>query len=260
MIDDGFIVTDAIRLDEAANEARGAFEAFGVLPPDLRHPAHTFLRERAAVMPFYGNSVDEVAVAREDWIARAILPKLADEAIRNALIRGELEVWTADATGAHPRDHRVLFSPSECSWAATFATGRYQPVQGQPSKPPSYMHARLWLKNREWRKFLARLLEERGGVAGSQLYDATDASAVNAPSKCEPHAGTPSSRGRPLGSGYQRLDEALLEKMAELLANREVSSITAAAERVADAAIGASFDSKVRRLQRSFSARRKKGN
>lgn len=259
MIDDGFIVTAAVRLDDAANEAQGVFETFGILPPDLKHPAHAFYTDLAARMAFYGPSSDEATVARQDWIGRSFLPTLARKSIENALIRGDMTVWTADETGERPRDHCVLFRPSECDWHKTLVTGRYIPVQGQPVKPPSYVHARLWLKTDEWAPFRTRLLEERGGTHGMQLLEAMIAPTTNVSNEDAQPVGTTAAKGRPLGSGYHRMDESLVKKMAQLLENREVSSVTAAARHVADDAVGASFESKVRRLQRLYSAWEKKG-
>jgi len=60
-------------------------------------------------------------------------------------------------------------------------------------------------------------------------------------------------RGRPPGSGYDRLDAPLCERMRELLAEGRAASPTGAARLVAPQAFGfGTLDSKVRRLARRF--------
>lgn len=92
MIDDGYIVTTAVRLDEASQELRGIYETFGVLPPDRSHRAYGFYTNLAEGMPFYGPSVEEEADARADWIVRSFLPSLAEESLKYALAGGQLPV------------------------------------------------------------------------------------------------------------------------------------------------------------------------
>lgn len=59
--------------------------------------------------------------------------------------------------------------------------------------------------------------------------------------------------GRPKGSGsYVEKDAPLVEEMLQLLKAREVTSVTAAAQRVRDRALGASEESKTKRLARNF--------
>lgn len=66
-----------------------------------------------------------------------------------------------------------------------------------------------------------------------------------------------SRKGRAKGTGYQRADAPLLEKMREAIASNPALNANSAAKLVADEAEGASFEAKVDRLARAFRAGRK---
>ena len=259
MIDDGYIGTTAVRLDEASQELRGIYETFGVLPPDRSHRAYGFYTNLAEGMPFYGPSVEEEADARADWIVRSFLPSLAEESLKYALAGGQLPVWTADDAGERARDHYVLFAPSACNWSATLATGRYIPVQGQPATPPSYVHARLWVKHDDWTVFRAHIVRMRGGMDGNTLLNAFAPGAVASPEQLIQTDQAPAARGRPRGSGYDRMDASIVEQMLTLKRAGQVKSLTEAARHFADQTTGASRDAIIRRLQRAATARERKG-
>ncbi|GEM_PF-7015570 len=260
MIDDGYIVSAAVRLDEASQEFRGIYETFGVLPPDRSHPAYGFYTSLAERMPFYGPSEEDKAGARRDWIIRSFLPSVAEESLKHALARGELTIWTADDAGERARDHRVLFTPSACNWHATLATGRYIPVQGQPAIPPSYIHARLWIKRDDWAAFRARVVAIRGGMEGSALLDAVSGAAAGSPTTAVKVDQAPVAKGRPRGSGYRGMDDPLVEKMLALKRAGRVKSNTEAASHFADQTTGASREAIIRRLQRAATARERNGD
>jgi hypothetical protein len=63
-------------------------------------------------------------------------------------------------------------------------------------------------------------------------------------------------KGRTKGTGFQRADAPLLEKMAEAIAADSSLNATSAAKLVADEAKGASYEAKVDRLARAFRAGR----
>lgn len=65
-----------------------------------------------------------------------------------------------------------------------------------------------------------------------------------------------SGKGRAKGTGYQRADALLLDKMREAIANNPALNATSAAKLVASEAEGASFEAKVDRLARAFRAGR----
>lgn len=259
MIDDGYIVSTAIRLDEAAQELRGIYETFGLLPPDRSHQAYAFYTSLAEGMPFYGPSLEEEADARSDWIVRALLPSLAEESLKYALAGGQLPVWTADDAGERVRDHRVLFASSACNLHWTLATGRYVPVQGQPATPPSYVNARLWVKHDDWAVFRARIVRIRGGADGDMLLNAVSLKAAAQPEQMQQGDQPPTAKGRPRGSGYDRMDASIIDQMLALKQAGQVKSLTEAAGLFADQTTGASREAIIRRLQRAATAREKNG-
>lgn len=69
-------------------------------------------------------------------------------------------------------------------------------------------------------------------------------------------SGPKSRKGRAKGTGYQRADGPLLEKMREAMATNPALNATSAAKLVANEAEGASFEAKVDRLSRAFRAGR----
>jgi hypothetical protein len=79
-----------------------------------------------------------------------------------------------------------------------------------------------------------------------------DFSSSSTSKKSEPK----SRKGRAKGTGYQRADAPLLEKMSEAIANNPALNATSAAKLVANEAEGASFEAKVDRLSRAFRAGR----
>lgn len=249
MIDDGFMVSEAIPIDEAFAELRGVYQAIGLLPLDGPHPALAFYTSLAPV--------DADEAVREDWIARTVLAVLSEEALKRSLTSGQIMVWTADQSGERARDPRVLFAPSECDWHKTFATGRYIPVQGQPATPPSYVHARLWLKRDEWSTLRSWLLKSRGG---GREFD-TLMAAVDPSSELPATTATKlPHRGRPRGTGCDRSDAPLVDEIISLVRTGQVASHTEAAKRLADQASGhGTWESKVRRLQRAAGRRERNG-
>jgi hypothetical protein len=260
MTDDGYVVVDAVRLDDALQELRGIFEMFGVLPPDLSHRAHNFYTQLAAGMPFYGSSTEEEAGARTDWVARSFLASAAEESLKFALVSGDLTIWTASHDGERASDHRVLFASSACHWHATLTIGRYIPVQGQPPTPPSYVQARLWIKHSDWRVFRAHAIQTRGGGDGEMLLRAVSLGTATSPQERVQFPPATAAKGRPSGSGYDRVDAAIVEQMLALKREGRVKSLTEAAGLFADQTTGASREAIIRRLQRAATAKEKNGD
>lgn len=157
-VDDGFVVSDASPLDSAYRAMVELFTAGGLIEADKQTPAFAWYTNYGrAFVPSAFNDVDA-------WIGRATLGELAEQAMRRALETGELVVWTADATGERSRDGRVLFGPDVCKWRPTLHSGTFIPLQGQPDMPPSYVRARLWLKNADWACFHLSTMRSRYGV------------------------------------------------------------------------------------------------
>ena len=160
MIDDGFLVPDSVRLNDAASELRSVFEISGLTESDRNHPAYAFYASLSL------HHLDEHT--KSDWLKRTVAGALSEKALERALVRGTLQIWTADATDGRPRDSQVLFAPNSCKWHDTFVTGRFIPVQS-PSEEPTYFRQRLFIKMTEWIPWRDNIIVSRGGIAQELL-------------------------------------------------------------------------------------------
>jgi len=160
MNDDGFLVENSIRLDDAAFELRNAFERHGLLPKDEDDPAFRF---------YESSPLEHMNDAtKADWLKRTTLGILSEKILERSLIQGELVMWTADSEGERQRDPKVLFSRNNCKIHDTLVTGKFIPIQS-PRDTPNYYYARLFIKLIDWSAWLSKILIMRYGVQISEL-------------------------------------------------------------------------------------------
>lgn len=163
MNDDGYVVSEAIRLNEALDEITGLFRQ--TLIRDQDRKSCTYARYQASVISArrWGGMPDE-----DRWLTEQYLDRQAEKLMGEALTSGHLQVWTADRSGERARDHAVLFQNRLYDMGTTLKLGQYRPLIPWDN-PPDYVFARLWVKTENWRVVRSNLLITRGSGRDNPL-------------------------------------------------------------------------------------------
>ena len=155
-----------------------------------------------------------------------------------AVRSGRLPLWIAPVEG--PIAERQVAANGLIEFGReSLIAGCYRPYNDTENLVYGYP---LFIKKHDWADFIASLSE----TAQSPNF-----------AERQPRPSDEKSRkGRATGTGYQRADAPLLEKMREEMAKNPALNATSAAKLVANEAEGASFEAKVDRLSRAFRAGR----
>ncbi|WP_138984496.1 hypothetical protein [Sphingobium yanoikuyae] len=185
--DEGYVVEDAIRLNEAVSELVGLFRLMSVTPQDETHCTYAFYQ----AFTIRAKEWDD----RDDWsgwIADRYLKAMAEKAVRQALISGDITVWTADRQGERRRDSGVLFTSPFWCWASTFESGHFR-VNMHLDSPPDYVRARLWVKADNWADVRSQLVMDRVRSFQSALPHGLDKLLKVSPAVKAPEPATPAT-------------------------------------------------------------------
>lgn len=185
--DEGYVVEDAIRLNEVVSELVGLFRLMSVTPQDETHCTYAFYQ----AFTIRAKEWDD----RDDWsgwIADRYLKAMAEKAVRQALISGDITVWTADRQGERRRDSGVLFTSPFWCWASTFESGHFR-VNMHLDSPPDYVRARLWVKADNWADVRSQLVMDRVRSFQSALPHGLNKLLKVSPSVRAPEPATPAT-------------------------------------------------------------------
>lgn len=145
----GLAVSNAKRLNDCFNELSEAIAARPAMNGDRDLWAHDY-----AALPG-GPAGGE----RADWNHRCGSRDVALVALRGAVTSGLLPLWIHCTQGESKADRYAL---RELTFH-TFASGTYQPVNRTP-ECEGLVDRALWIKERDWRQYLADLWAMRYGI------------------------------------------------------------------------------------------------
>lgn len=224
----GFGVTDALDLSEAWQHVRTMLDT-GAFPFPVREaPSRMVDFFKAKYPPEQWESAMRSQMQTED----------AERMMIAAIKSGKLPLWLAPVKGPIPERQVAAGGLIEFGRGSLIA-GCYRPYNDTGNLAYGYP---LFVKRHDWESFMASL--------GAVPQPSNSAERRTKPSKRE------SRKGRAKGTGYQKADAPLLEKMREAIASNPALNATSAAKLFAEEAEGASLEAKVDRLARAFRAGR----
>ncbi len=224
----GFGITDAFGLSEAWLQVRAMLDAGALQFPDRKAPP--------AMVDFF-----RTTYPTDQWenaMRAQMQVEDAERMLIGAVKSGQLPLWIAPVEG--PIAERQVAANGLIEFGReSLIAGCYRPYNDTENLVYGYP---LFVKRRDWGLFLASL----GETAQSANF-----------TERQPRPSDEKSRkGRAKGTGYQRADALLLERMRKAIESNPALNATSAAKLVASEAEGASFEAKVDRLARAFRAGR----